>query len=690
MSNRLAYKFEPLITDASQLYVDKQRLDKSTVFHTLLSPEFLSLVDCLNYGIPNNERGAMSLIAKMPSNTSARSTRLHLCRSVFFFSRRCNLADQATNARTVLTYVHHGEMLAARRELDRYYKMEPVAAYRCCGIRADATHWVLYDSTNFSPVLPKCKHSGEVAEPPRRCDGAAVKTDAGGCCVADGPITEYWRTSTTPEGRANYQAGLSKFPTHDRLSHFGYICEKVLESIEVHLCKRLPLVNDKAYKCELCVKKGTGVLLRPRALLPDGGNRYCYSCLNNTIESIRLVRKWGAESGVVCSGRMDCQCIYDYALKMSCCLSEFEAIPEPADACYEEARDSLYDKRSSLVRYYLTKNDEPLELLKVARLPKEAREPPLLCQGFTFGRRFNYQQMLEKARTVYEMPTAGTLSVIGVNNLRYPPYFFDENRLEAAMSWLPRQATLRMVNIAPSSALNTAKAIIAERAAIFSSALEELIYEELTQTSNRRVAMARLLVFAMPPPVTVCAVQTAGIYLITILAIIDVCERVAGVADEEASKIALREIMEADKRRHDDMLQQAKDRRLAQKKKQQHHTKAVPVEKKSSVKAQANENSRKYSSQRVIARARDPVVQLSSAELQQILHDQEERKLAEEQRLQQQSAIIVEHEKRLLPTGDATVDAPEKKKMRTTREPRSRMVCKNLLGYELYDLIFNQ
>jgi len=726
----------------------EQLLADDHMFHMLTSPEFVSFSLLTLTDTPDAERILVSLSSQVPMNSVQRVTTAQCCQMMFFAPRQDSDASLAGAARVVLSMLHASESHTLLREIARQTGMPCSASRRCCQISGSAAHWTVYDGASYAPILPLCNGDvGSIVNEDTHCEtchdtplsvaGEPVSREAKSTMsTADDVATaalSYTDTLTrlAPSDDIDalkaYVAACAEMPAHESQSHFGYLCCHTLDSVKRVLEARqlaLEAAKDTERRCGYCrsMSLSTTVMMRPRALVSGAASElYCHNCLNNTLRRVTTVRAWATAHNVRCLyPSTKCACVYDAAVGATKTVARMLALPEPHDACYELLHESIFDRRSPLVRNFLKHHGSAARaIVKAARVPRPARDLPAVMRGYTFGRQLDYDRMLVAARRVYDQPDAPTLSVIAVRNQTRSPQFTDDKWLTSLLEWLPMALECRLEALTIEQAHGSALRTIERQGSVFSTEVEQLIFDELSTAENRRLGVARVGSFVFPHARTRCSVQASVVYLISALAMAEVCEVTAHAVAEETAARALAEIVSISRR---ESAARAEHERLAleQRRALEHDRRAARAKAKRRVPAGTKKeqvdveaSAIAYNSNRVLAKSREPIIKLSAAEIRKLAAEQEAAAAAESkkeaERISNTLPVVVatgrqlpDGKRSLAVSGDSAEFVPMKKQhvsVPTVEENSNneegrahhstgRLMCEHLLGGDLYMKIF--
>lgn len=674
------------------------------LLHLLISPEFQSLSLLVAGGVRNEARALVSLTAYVPLNSASRTNLAHLCRLSFFAADTDSDDELASAARLMLTMQHTGETHALLRELLRIGGGTP--STRFCQMNSSSQRWSVYDNLTNAPVLPPCGggggdptlHCAECAgvecEPvtAQRPPPASTASDQLPAPTAQrfrGVITRSARCDAEQPNHAAYARARGSAHRNNEQSHFGYMCRLSLEAAEEQLEERLGELDDDAERrCELCRQGGAGrerlvSMMRPRAMLstPAARRLACTQCLGATLQRVRNVLSWASANGVECAGARGCACVYDAAVASTGLFVNVTALPEPHDPCYEAQHESLYDRRSPLVRDFMSRyGDKGRAIVNAARVPRgNARTTPDALRGYTFGERLDYDGVLAAARRVYAQPDAKTLSAIAVGNVTHAPLLGERRWSIADTPWLPEATYQRLEALNTALAVQNARDTVAQQSTIFSESLERLLFAELATTDNRRLAIARIQSFVIPHPRTMCGLLGAGVYMLVALAMAEVCETAANVVAEETAAHALALIrLESAQRAAADAAQSAR-KRAGVEQKQRRRQRATHVAQAGTRRKSVEQKPvvSEYASLRVLAKQREPITKLDARELAEL----------QAENAVKAHAVATEAARQI----SATLEAPLKRQRcenRLLHQSTGRLMCEHLLGVDLYTKIF--
>jgi hypothetical protein len=494
-----------------------------------LGPDIYTMIQMIADSVPDEHRAAVLVRTTAPENSSTRLSPAYDCSFLYFFDRRKTTADLVVRTQVLCSYIHD-----AARQRETYSQMQAKASAtvirRCCRITSTAHNWMFYDKTLGTPLIPCCtaERTNNVIR------GAANHKDD----IHSPFFTKLVVHQTArADNEEEFKCAIARLPDWDRYSHHAPLCRSAVRQVVNHMLETIS-ENDSEKICAAC-EADLKEKLPPPPAKPNASARSgnCASCLIKTTHWLNEVRRWTKQRGVTCTRKLDCLCIYDYLIRSAGAIIELDGVVQPCDATYEVMVDSIFDRRSPIVAMMQHTKDMDQErvrrVVNSARLRRTTDNVPPILWGSSFARSFTYEKMLDNARRIYEQPDAVTLSQIAVLNKTIEPLFIGEELYNSLSQWLQPAAQRVLLDLDVKQLHARALKQFNRENGIFTANLEKVIYEEVGDARNRRMAFARVYALVIPVPNTIDRYNMATIYLSAVLAMVQLCENVALKMHEE-------------------------------------------------------------------------------------------------------------------------------------------------------------
>lgn len=600
-----------------------------TPFHVLVASEFQSLYARIHDDVPEEMRTAVFVRTQLAGNSTTRVDPSLDCQFMFFGDRRWSIAALGDQARTWAAKLHQPQYARGRAIADRDVQMSN--AGRCCQIRTLATKWVFCDHDTRQPLLPCCAAADEgplyAHTEPHRLDLHSTPFELAHPDTHVLPIVDEMGTFVTEykPGDPSYAGVFRTLPESAALSHRSRLCLTEVVRCDEHLREYSRTMRDKTTLCYHCLR-GDALEVTMFA----NRDRLCYRCVRGVCRQLTALRVWAERSGVACTHRAACTCIYAHALKHSGSVIRLVSLVDGSDAAFELFSDSIYDSKSPIIVDAIAHSPAGSQLARVvatARVPRQVREPPPALRAFAFANdeRWPYARMLVEARRVFAQPDAPTLFEVAIRNRSHAPVFGDREALTAAQAWLPSTPAFMLQRLDLSAVCDVIDQPETDAPRLLGPRLDELVYDEFAAASNRRLAFARYASFVLGPVDYQNQYFDNAIFVVAAVAVLGVCEHTYRLVNEERATALVQEMrLEASAREASQRAAEAAARTerkktraaLAAKKpprmQKRNESKSSCADDDSSNKSSPPIKQRKmrFAHERVLSRARDPPVRL--------------------------------------------------------------------------------
>lgn len=468
------------------------------LFQLNASPACVSLEIILRSTESADSLALVVVRSAIPHNSAMRVDPSHDCSFVFFQERCTSTSMLVRTARSMCSLMHHERVQHEQREHYKNAGRSLIEMRRCCRIVSSAQLWLFHNRATGDPLLPCCErqfHEPDEAPPTSIDDALGVY-----------PTLEQPNNARTR-------------PEADRLSHSARICCAELEGLEKQLETTIPLVGiNQCANCENRRAGGTG-----DARVPRGPFTLCTECLKACSVRVQNILSHARKAGVRCTRRQSCNCIYRHYSERCGAVIELDGVARPNDTTYEQLADSIYDERSPIIAHTLEQFPDTMRpLIDNARIGKLARqEPPQHLAGF--GLTLDYDTMLARARDVYVLPDARSLCEIALLNKTHKPLFGDKKSLDDALTWLPRCIHHVVRKTTADEITKQVEASLKPGQLLLSIELDRLVYDEMRVSTNRLMAMSRIVCMVLETPTTLHQYYGMVLRVAAFVALLDVC-----------------------------------------------------------------------------------------------------------------------------------------------------------------------